>query len=516
MAGDRIQINALERALSEDINDLQSMQARVLNDFLSSLSSVRSISNSGGSDDTQPQSFTMGLDIRTNTTSMFIGPGVLSQLSATWPAAPGPLESSQRLGIQRGTVTVPLPGTPSVVALLEAQVVDVTTVSSTRDVFDVPTQTFIPTLLVKQNERQIQYQIVTDANVPAFSGNPWVPLYAFETDISGEVTVLPGIIFLDCRNDLKDIMGDSELRFTPDIASSGTVVSSWAMHSENEGAGNSLLGGNYLARNGPWKGWLKSLQGIEPTNDALVTNNGNEIQHIYLCPLISQGITVFPVFQSGFAPASASKGLLTRSLQAPAAVGPDNSGIITYDSGDLFQNFDPIPSHRAMYCTTAFVGQGSMAASGYEPFSQSSGGKNLMRTERDVGVGVPNGLVNIGFRALTVLSAFDNVLFDLNGLVPPTARTVTVDVYIFTTGPILSVVGYAFQMQGTTRDIGPRGQLSLTGASGIVGNRFQYELPIKSDDDTAPYEAFLWQLAILNDNLDPLVACSIDVTGFSF
>ena len=143
---DREVFNSLERALSGDMNDLQSLATRQLADVVQFLMAKRNTLLTGGAVDTQPRSVTGGLSIRSvgGGTQIELQVGFLGQFSTTWPAVPAALESAMRLGYNRSPLTLTLPGTPNQAVLLEAQVVDVVTLNTVRDVLDVPTQTFIP------------------------------------------------------------------------------------------------------------------------------------------------------------------------------------------------------------------------------------------------------------------------------------------------------------------------------------------------------------------------------------
>ena len=201
---DRIQINSLERAASGDINNLQSMATRIVAE-LAKYTQARKIEGPLAFD--LPRSFTGGLNLFSDGgNNALLSAGVLAQLSPTWPAAPGPLDSDLRLGFLDGPlpVTLPVPGGPTIVSL-EGQVVDVVTVQLTRDIFDVPTQTFIPTLVDKQIERQIQTQFVLgDAiNAPAPSGDPWVLLYTLVVQ-GGVAAPLAAFFITDMRPEVNN------------------------------------------------------------------------------------------------------------------------------------------------------------------------------------------------------------------------------------------------------------------------------------------------------------------------
>ena len=501
MAGDRIQINALERAASEDINDLQSMQARTLNDYFGSIGAVQTISNSGAPFDTLPQSWTLALDIRGTGSTVTVGPGTLSQLSLTHPATPGALESTQRLGINRADVEVVLPGTPNVLSLLEAQVVDVVTVSTTRDVFDVPTQTFIPTVVTKQVERRIQFQVVdgTATVIPAFTGNPWVPMYVFETNGSGQVNSLPTTLFLDLRQNQRALQGGLPFRSGAVVDHPDAVIESYSLHSSSAGA---QIGGNFMGRVGGSLGWLKSDDGFVPTDDSAVSGAGNSLEHFYLMPLAANGITVMPVVQQS-AVNSTSRGVLVRSNVQPGISGSDNGAAIAFDPGGTFQNFDTIGIHRAIHCGSAYVGQVNLATSGYVPFTQSSGGRNISRALR---TGSPPPTVLVIFETGTAFAA--TFAMNLAAVLPNNARTAIIRVFgnVATNTAILQ----------WERNI-DAGQAFGPPMSVVVGENFYYEfeIPVHESSGDGSLNGMNWNLVVSAPGSPGTINLAVDVMGWS-
>lgn len=507
MAGDRVVINSLERAVSNDINDLQAMAARRFADLVSQLCASRAIVASGGPVDTYVQSCTSGLEARAVGAFIEILPGILMQSSLTWPAAPGALESIMRIGMQRSTAVIPIPAVASTFMILEARVVDVTTVTATRDVFDVPTQTFIPTLLNKQIERQIEYQIVqgSTTQLPGFSGDPWVPLFGFITDGAGTVLTLPSAYFWDMRPDFKDLSGDLPARFTPDTDHPETVVECWALHSRTRAAGFEV-GGNYMARTWFGRAWLKADDGALPVADNGVTGLANTQEQLYLCPLSSNGVTIWPIAQiAGLG--GTTRGAFVRSFILPGAEGPDNSGAITFDPAGLYGNFDVVPTKRAAYCGTVHV---DGTAAGYVAFTQSSGGKYLSRPIRTSG----SPVVNVANRALAALVGTETHALDLRGIAPACARTLVFEISIETspTGASTDAVLWFLRRNGEATQTWPSGRVD---SGNTVIERVQIEVPCHESSLDTLLLAQYWELVITAVG-SPNCALQIDCSGWSF
>ncbi len=504
MAGDRIQINPLERALSKDINDIQLLQTQMRNDVLGSLSALRGISASGGIFDTFAESSVMGFDMRAsaNPAEVLIGLGILNQVSFTWPAPPAANESAIRIGINRAVKAVPLPGTPNIFVMLECRVVDVITVSENRDIFDVPTQTFIPTLVTKQVERQVEFQFIEgdSSALPAYSGDPWVPLYAFNTDGSGELPVFPGLFAFDFRKQMQDQIQGSELREIPSFHVGDSEVFNWSCHSPDGGLVAGVIGGNFRGRNGNNQVWLRADSSITPGNDSLTTFPANGVEHLYLCPLISKGITIFPVVYTGGSDVS-SKGILLASVVPGDVVGPDNQGVIAYDPGAAFKNFDAIAAHRAVYVTTAYVDQNAF---GYVPFTQSSGGRVLTRNIR---TGSPNALISILNTGAVAPGTFP---FDMGGIVPNGARTVILAVSVVNIGA--EVANYVLKRTGLSQDFGIGSVIDIS----FFGTTLYWEVPVHESSADGVLDGMKWEVVTLDAGGTSLNGVAIDVVGWTF
>lgn len=171
---DTEQFNTLERAVSGDFNDLQSISARFLSELLKYGTARRDLT---GTD--LPTSWVLGgLEATPTAGNITISPGAMMQLSDTLAPLPGPLDSNYRLSrLETPTVVaLPAPGVTTVY-LVEAQMVEVVTDTQSRDIYNPGTQTFTPTLVTKVTERRIVFQVVAgNSSAPAPTGGDWVPI----------------------------------------------------------------------------------------------------------------------------------------------------------------------------------------------------------------------------------------------------------------------------------------------------------------------------------------------------
>lgn len=176
---DQIVINTRERAVSADINDLQSLKDRTLLDSWRQMLERRTFTL-GAAPAGAPSNVVLGgLEVSPAGTDVVIAPGVLLQESLTLVPTPGTLDSSYRWAslLAAATETPPAPGSDTWY-LLEAQMVEVVALSTTRDIFNTGTGLFVPTLVDKRNERTLAFQFITGTSTqaPAPTGGDWVPI----------------------------------------------------------------------------------------------------------------------------------------------------------------------------------------------------------------------------------------------------------------------------------------------------------------------------------------------------
>ncbi|KKN72092.1 hypothetical protein LCGC14_0414870 [marine sediment metagenome] len=180
MAGaDNEVFNTRERPVSNDHNDLQSMAARTLADMLREMFVKRSFSLGLAATEAPRNVILGGLEVTPSGSDLLVAPGALMQESATLTPAPGALDSNYRIAILRSAATV-IPPSPAgdTWFLLEAQMTEVTTVSESRDILDVPTATFLPASVPKQRERRLLFSFVTGTatEAPVPTGGNFVPI----------------------------------------------------------------------------------------------------------------------------------------------------------------------------------------------------------------------------------------------------------------------------------------------------------------------------------------------------
>lgn len=173
---DNIVINVRERPLSTDLNNLQSIIDRTLMDLMRYGQSSRL---AGVPLESVRSCVPGGLIASPNGSNVDVSAGVLLLESATLLPVPGVLDSSYRIGISRvvTTVAMPVPGITTYY-LIEASISAVTTVTASRDVLDPGTGNFVPTIVPKQVEYQVVFQLLTGSGgqAPTPTGGDWLPI----------------------------------------------------------------------------------------------------------------------------------------------------------------------------------------------------------------------------------------------------------------------------------------------------------------------------------------------------
>jgi hypothetical protein len=182
MAGaDNIVFNTREKPISQDMNDLQALDARTLASILR-FATMSRLSGLGTANDTEvinPQC--NGLQVIPNGSDVLIKPGYLLQESATISPVPGALDSPYRIALNHANMA-PTAVAPSPVAdtyyLLEAQVVETTTLTESRSVLNPSTGNFVSTSVAKRKERRLVTAWRTGAAnaYPLPTGGDWVVL----------------------------------------------------------------------------------------------------------------------------------------------------------------------------------------------------------------------------------------------------------------------------------------------------------------------------------------------------
>ena len=449
---DRVQINALERSSSGDINDLESMATRVVAE-LQKFTQASKFEGPLAID--IPRSFTGGLTlISDGGNNALLTPGFLAQLSLTQPAPPGPLDSDLRLGFNKANLPVTLPLPPGVeIDMLEARVIDVVTVSAVRDVFDVPTQTFIPTLLDKQIERQVETQFIsgTATNSPQPTGNPWVVMYTLV--LAGPTPAPLNLLFLsDLRPQVNDgeqsnavgaFFGDGELI-------RGNLAT---FNNDDEPRTDELVGhveGRVLGRHLMFKA-TPVLAGVSPFLEVGFSGPPNTLVHLYICPIFD-GLLGFAPRSTFFPdPTSRLRGVPVVSENPPTAMALTNFSAITLPAPFANFNAGVVPAGSAFYAGS-FATDGSGIA--WESFTAAEDGTVFQEFFS----------ATSPFRVVSVVGAIgaggDTIPFDLRGIVPDNAKAVLLRVNNNDGGSTISGI-YQF------REAGGAG-LILDGYTGLI------------------------------------------------
>lgn len=241
--GDTVVINPLERALSEDINNLQSVERS--RRLLESAARARSVPQAWSRPGQAAAQGTLYLDIpgtavsgvrngvlggltpclplAVGSTSLTIQPGAL----AYFDQAAGPVANYDPNAYKVGRLAAPLigvtpgatyGGTPIPPAglfgwLLVARAVDTTTVTTPREVYDPGTGQFVTQNVPKLQEGQIEFMFIdADVSPYPYPGDEW-QLIAYVVSDTGVLTA----DLMDLRQMLDDGPGDSNSQ--PDPAS---------------------------------------------------------------------------------------------------------------------------------------------------------------------------------------------------------------------------------------------------------------------------------------------------------
>lgn len=197
---DNVIINVRERPLSTDINNLQSLIARDVLNMMKWMLAENSTPLQPGVQGVTPQSYVLGgLNVLPSGTDVAIQPGALVQLSAALPPVPGPLDSDYRVAFQQATIaqTPPSP-VGDTWYLLQAQMIAVTTVTTSRDILDPMTGAFNAQLVPKQSEYQLSYNFKAGSIVQVPPADPdFIPIAGVFRPAGGGVVTADQI--LDCR-----------------------------------------------------------------------------------------------------------------------------------------------------------------------------------------------------------------------------------------------------------------------------------------------------------------------------
>lgn len=490
--GDSIIINSLEKLASGDTNNLQAMATRQLASFFNYFGAFRLLGTSAAVPgfDTIPRNWTIGLDVHPNAVgdSLIIMPGLLSQFNLTYPAAPGALEDAQRIGFNRSAHTIAHPGAASMTYLLEARVVDTVTATDTRDILNVVTGNFDPTVVNKQTERQIEFQFTAGSATvfPAFNGTSWVPICMFITDGSGLWNGALGSSnppFVDCRNDIRDLFFDvpaintSELTLEESLGDS--YIENYSLSSDP--TDDRSFHANFYGRSQYYRAWIRALGSLNTPTAMTVLQSGytpaaDALEHLWLLPLKANSQECMPtvIYPVGARyTGTSSKGVMVAGDAEPAPGGPWNLSTIDFVAGSYWANFDPVVAGRALHVATYWL-QDSDGLPWL--FTQNSGGLYRSFTQNVVMLG---NLVQSDSRTTTVDGA---VTIDFRDVAPQDARTLLIEMYATNSSGSNALI-YPMKFGGTSPDdLWSVGMLVEAGAAGEVVRPF--EIPCKFDTYT--------------------------------
>ena len=203
--GDRIIYTQRERALSRDLVDLQALQNRANAMLASGVSSPEKLS---GITARPPNAWWVaGLSFAYVSGGIRVNGGMVGVLQPTYPSTPGPLDSPYRIGAMYDYQDIPLgPVGANTWYIIEARVGDALTLQEPRDVYDPATGTFVPTLVEKRREYQLELRARSNPgnpnNIPTLDPD-WVPLWAVEWTPANQAGRVE-----DLRVTLQDVLQD--------------------------------------------------------------------------------------------------------------------------------------------------------------------------------------------------------------------------------------------------------------------------------------------------------------------
>lgn len=412
MAGmDNEVFNLLERAASADVNDAQAFIAR----FVSEMSRYQFASKRIADPTAEVVgSFVLGgLIAQPSGADVVLSTGVMAQLSATLPPVPGPLDSPYRLSRAGAPILVSMPS-PGVTTfyLVEAQMVEVTTASAIRDIWTAPSGPFVPQLVPKQRERQIQTQIVAGVGgqAPSPSGGDWVPIAIVRRPGGGGPVAFSDVI------DVRPLI--SSRRPPMVVRERRSIITTLA-------AGNAI--DLLVEMNGPLGERAARAVGLDVTSAAVISPAvvlaGNTAYHLYLAPW--SGFSLAPR-QSG---SVQFDGVLVLSDVPPTSDGT-NSALLDLPA--------PYAAIQAAIGSAYHVGTlGRNAANTGWIYQRSDNARTVFGNYAFAATGAP------------ALGDFPLNLYP----VPATARAVDLEVFHDGTGAALSVTNVNLQDTGSATNL---------------------------------------------------------------
>jgi len=462
---DNVVINQFERALSSDINNLQKMSARMLADLGRWLGARRrtpvfaleAVTPDVG---WSPDVWFLGMALeRVNSTTYMVNAGVLA-VESPGNITIGALDSNLVIAFQRAAVnrTMPLANPTRVVGeyyLVSARPVAIVTLNTVVEVFDVPTQTFVPQAKDKRVEYQVEYREDVGPQIPslpqygafpALSAAPassgWRPL--------GYLKVVPNTAdpthgqVTDLRRDLRDTLRSAPL--DPVGNTEAPVFPAEVLVRRLESTGNPSDSANYQSG---FQGFFRAmLQGKEYSlacpagtvpswfafNELDTLVNG-KITHFYLCPLRSGETAVVPsVSDTGVNGYALQRGVVAVCQDAcpPNRFGTNSAEIKLPSSGaaGLWTAFDNIRVGEAVYICSS---QNVSAITNVVPFAMA-GGRHVYGFNLAAANDMSGPIVVIG-QPITANAVAVHSL-DLTNYVPRNARWVELGIEVVCAGSV--------------------------------------------------------------------------------
>lgn len=327
MAGaDNVVFNVRERPLSTDQNNLESMLARTIADLDKYMFAQKLTQASTGA---PPLSFLRdvvlgGLICTPNGTSVDVSAGALLQDSTTISPVPTSLDSSYRIAINRSVTTVATPSPGSLFYyLLEAQMSAVTTSTESRDILDPGTGNFVPTLVPKQVERRIIFQV----RIGTVAGPPipladWVPIAVVRRAAGGPALVQSDIV------DVRPLWSEITREDPYFIGASATKRTMWTTSPTGDNAtGTNLVQFDFEAYLQGRRMYAKTSAAVDLTLAAFLETGlvyaSDTLYFIYLARARSAYLP------TGMYPSVAHRGILVVSATGPSQGSDTNSAVIT-------------------------------------------------------------------------------------------------------------------------------------------------------------------------------------------
>jgi hypothetical protein len=344
----------------------------------------------------------MGLTVEKSSASFYtINAGMMSSI-ATPNLTLDPLEGNTPVGFLRSAVIRPMPvanaaRTSGEFYLISARIVSVVTLNTVVEVFDVPSQTFVPTAKDKRIEYQIEFRedvgpqvpsIATLGAYPAFSvvppGAGWEPV-AFVKVYPNTANAEHGEV-TDLRRDLRDLLRGAPLDpvLTADIAFGPEV-----RVRQLESTGSPSDATWKRAFRGQFRGSIRGneysisvrygevLPQTRVFDNELDTHTAGALNHYYLVPLRNGSTARVPSFSYltiAAASLAANRGILVKcQAQCPPTREGRNSATIRLPRTGglgLFTDYDDVAIGEACYVCSA---QSHGDAGDVIPFSMTEG-----------------------------------------------------------------------------------------------------------------------------------------------